>query len=236
MRQADRIVRTSYANDNGFVLYNKNWHAGVVGIVSVKLSKDYGRPCIVLGNERGFAKGSGRSIGDVNLIDVLGECAEFLESWGGHPYAVGVAIAPKNIDQFREKFNGVIGRHSCNQRAEKGVNYAMELNLEDINGNFSDELELMEPFGHGNPEPTFLLKGVKIEDLPEKFGAQKTHVRFWLVDRHSKRMLVIGWNAAASNIPPIRVPLDIVVTVNREEWNGTISTRLHMVDWRLADA
>jgi single-stranded-DNA-specific exonuclease len=231
--QAEEVVRSRYIDDNGLVLYDKNWHAGVVGIISGKFARDYAKPCIVLGSERDMAKGSGRSANGVNLIDVLNDCSEYLETWGGHTYAVGVSIFPENIDIFRKKFNEAIERH-CNGRVkQERVEYSMELNLEEINNGFVEELDMLQPFGQMNQEPFFLLRNIMVSSLPETFGARKTHVKFWLSDCHSRQIMVVGWNGA-HNIPPIRTPLDLIITVSCETWNRVHSMRLNMVDWRMA--
>ncbi|MDR1414048.1 MAG: single-stranded-DNA-specific exonuclease RecJ [Puniceicoccales bacterium] len=232
-RQAAEIVKMYYTNDSAIVLYNENWHAGVVGIISGKFARDYSRPCIVLGNEREMAKGSGRSTNGLNLIDILSDCSSLLEVWGGHPYAVGVSILPKNIDEFRTKFNAVVEKSLGKVSQQIKFEYAYELELEAIDNSLMDELEMLQPFGQKNPEPIFLLKNIRISNLPESFGAQKNHVKFWLTDKYSKRMLAIGWNSA-SNIPPINTPLDLLVTVNRETWNKIHSTCLYMTNWRMA--
>ena len=90
--QAERLVEDHYADAPGIVLYGDDWHPGVVGIVAGRVSRKYQRPCVVLGNEGVLAKGSGRSIEGVNLVEVLGTCSQLLASWGGHPMAVGIAV------------------------------------------------------------------------------------------------------------------------------------------------
>ncbi|MDR1173753.1 MAG: single-stranded-DNA-specific exonuclease RecJ [Puniceicoccales bacterium] len=231
--QAEEILRNNYIDDDGIVLYDPNWHSGVVGIVSGKCARDYAKPCIVLGYERDLAKGSGRSMHGVNLIDILNCCSEYLETWGGHPYAVGISIRPENIDAFREKFNEAVKKYSIGKPKHEKIEYSHELALEEIDNNFMEGLETLQPFGQKNPEPIFLLKNIIINSLPETFGVQKHHVKFWLTDRHSKRILTIGWNGA-HNIPPVHVPLDLLIAVTRETWNRINSLRLNMVDWRIA--
>ena len=90
VEQAQRFVDEHYADDAGIVLFDEDWHAGVVGVVAGKLSRDLNRPCVVLGHDGGMAKGSCRSMGGVNLVDALSQCSDYLESWGGHPMAAGV--------------------------------------------------------------------------------------------------------------------------------------------------
>jgi single-stranded-DNA-specific exonuclease len=86
------------------VLFSENWHPGVVGIVAGRVTRKYNRPCVVLGNEGEFAKGSGRSVDGINLVEVLGACSDHLTSWGGHPMAVGVALAKTELAEFRGAF------------------------------------------------------------------------------------------------------------------------------------
>jgi single-stranded-DNA-specific exonuclease len=81
---------------------NLNWHSSVVGIVRGKYARDYARPCIVLGHECDLAKGSGRSMHGVNLIDIFDDCSEYLETWGCHPSAIRISINPENINAFRK--------------------------------------------------------------------------------------------------------------------------------------
>jgi single-stranded-DNA-specific exonuclease len=232
--EAEQIFKERYANDPAIVLFNENWHSGVVGIISGKLARDYQRPCIVLGTERGLAKGSGRSVDFINLVEVLGECSDTLESWGGHPLAVGVSIKPENLEKFRAKFCKIVASKTKNSIFDEIIEIADKLNTDDIDDNFIRDLELLHPFGQGNPEPIFLLKSVKICGMPELFGTAKTHVRFWLNHSHAKRILVIGWGMAG-NIPPTGVDLDLAVKINMDFWNGRRSKRITLVDWHVSE-
>ena len=232
--QVEKLIKENYANDPGLVLYNKNWHTGVVGIVSGRFSREYNKPCIVLGYEMGAAKGSGRSINGANLIEILGDCKEYLRNWGGHPYAVGVSVPLKNLDAFRDAFNKSVIAHFDNAKASNKIEYSSEIGLEEIDKSFLGELEILQPFGQKNQEPIFLISCVQIRALPEVFGIKKTHVKFWLIDKYSKKMMVIGWNKA-DNIPPIRTNIDLLVTVKDDVWNGSSFASLSMIDWRLSE-
>jgi single-stranded DNA-specific DHH superfamily exonuclease len=127
----------------------------------------------------------------------------------------------------------VTKKYLANIPKQEEIDYSLELRLEEINNGFMEELDMLQPFGQKNQEPLFLLKNMSINTLPETFGAQKTHVKLWLMDKHLRRMLVIGWNKAR-NIPPTCTPIDIIVAVNRETWNNINSICLNMVDWRLS--
>ena len=230
--EAEQLVKEKYINDPGLVLYSPDWHSGVVGIVSGKFAKDFNRPAIVLGYESGYARGSGRTTNGVNLISILEKCSDLLEDWGGHPYAVGISLIPNNIDKFRGRFNELLRGVSSRNKTVEILDYSLEVQLEDIDNNFIQDLELLQPFGQKNLDPVFLVKNVIIGSLPETFGMSKQHVKFWLTDNHGRRLIIIGWNHG-DDIPPINVPLDMLVTVSREKWNKTFSTYLSLVDWRI---
>ena len=99
--EAERTIEKEFADLPGIVLFNEGWHPGVVGIVAGRVTRKYNRPCVVLGNEGDMAKGSGRSVDGVNLVEVLGTCCEHLTSWGGHPMAVGMALRKVHLAEFR---------------------------------------------------------------------------------------------------------------------------------------
>ncbi len=232
--EAEAIVKALYPNDPAIVLFNEKWHSGVVGIISGKLARDYNRPCMVLGYERGLAKGSGRSIKTINLVEVCTNCANLLESWGGHPLAVGVTIKPENIDKFREKFCENVAELAKSVDFSEEISIANKVEVDDINDDFIQDLELLNPLGQGNPDPIFLVRSVKIQGMPELFGTSKNHIRFWLSGKHVGRVLVIGWEMS-DNIPPIGVNIDLAVKISMDYWSGQKSKRFTLVDWRISD-
>lgn len=231
--EAETIVKKLYIDDPAIVLFNENWHSGVVGIISGKLARDYNRPCIVLGYERGVAKGSGRSTTSINLVEVCTNCADLLEAWGGHPLAVGVSLKVENIAQFRKKFYQNVAALTKHADPVEVIDLVAEINVDDINDNFMRDLELLNPFGQGNPEPIFLIRSVKIHDMPELFGTSRNHIKFSLYNHHSERLLVLGWEMSA-NIPPIEVGVDLAVTISMDYWNNKKFRRLTLVDWRVS--
>ncbi len=234
LAEAELIVKDLYLKDSAFVLFNENWHSGVVGIVSGKLARDYNRPCIVLGFERGVAKGSGRSVDAVNLVDVCNGCSDLLESWGGHPLAVGISIKPENIDKFREKFCKKVDSLVSEVNFNEVIDITEEVYISDIDDSFIRDLELLHPFGQGNLEPIFLVRKVKIYDAPELFGSTKNHIKFWVNYQHSKRILIIGWEVG-HNIPPILVNIDLAIKISMDHWNGKKFKRFTLVDWRVSE-
>jgi len=229
--EAERLIESRYAADQGIVLFDESWHPGVVGIVAGRVSRKYNRPCIVLGNEGDLAKGSGRSIDGISLVDVLAPCSEHLDSWGGHPMAVGVSLDKKKVDAFRLRFSEAVRAHAGGDIAEARLKIAVWLEPGQICEELMGELDALHPFGQGNPEPVFGVRGALLRQPPEVF--KEHHFRFWLDDGQGRRISGVAWKAA-KRLPPSGVPLDLAVEIHWNHFNGRKVLQLEMVDWRLA--
>lgn len=226
---AERMVEEHYSEAHGLVLFAEEWHPGVVGIVASRVTRKYHRPCIVLGHENGLAKGSGRSIYGLNLVDMLGQCADLLTSWGGHPMAVGVTLPCENLAAFRGRFSAAVRSWQGGQMAEPGLEIACWLELEQVREQLLDELEVLHPFGQGNPEPVFGLRGVRFRQRPEVFKEQ--HFRFQLEDARGRRVYGVAWKQA-QRVPPIGVPVDLAVQVAWNVHNDRKLLQMELLDWR----
>ncbi len=231
--EAERLIETQYLRDAGVVLFAENWHPGVVGIVAGRVTRKYNRPCVVLGNEGDFAKGSGRSVDGVNLVEVLGTCCEHLTSWGGHPMAVGVALPKIHLETFRGRFNAAVRAHAGGDIAEARLDLAAWLTPEQINERLLDELETLHPFGQGNPEPVFGVHGVVLRQAPEVFKEQ--HFRFQFEDGRGRRLHGVAWKMA-QRLPPTHRPLDFAVELKWNHFNGRKLLQVGLIDWRVPAA
>ncbi len=227
--EAERMVETQYRDAPGIVLYADGWHPGVVGIVAGRISRKYHRPCIVLGNEGVLAKGSGRSVDGINLIEILTECSPLLSSWGGHPMAVGVALGKEHLDTFRAAFAEGITRWTQGRTNQRELTIAAWINAEQVNDSLMEELDLLHPFGQGNAEPIFGLRRVVLRQRPEVFKGQ--HFRFHLEDAQRRRLFGVAWKMA-DRIPPLGVPLDFAVELAWNHFNDRKLLQLELVDWR----
>jgi single-stranded-DNA-specific exonuclease len=230
---AERMVEQQYSESHGIVLFSEEWHPGVVGIVASRVTRKYHRPCIVLGQENGLAKGSGRSIYGLNLVNTLGECSDLLTSWGGHPMAVGVSLPRANLEAFRERFATAVRISQRGLMSEPGLEIACWLRLEQIREELLTELECLHPFGQGNPEPIFGLRGVRFRQRPEVFKEQ--HFRFHLDDERGRRIYGVAWKLA-SRLPPVGTPVDLAVQVAWNNYNDRKLLQMELLDWRLAEA
>ncbi|HTB79841.1 MAG TPA: single-stranded-DNA-specific exonuclease RecJ [Opitutaceae bacterium] len=228
--EAERMVEKDFAGVPGVVLFGENWHPGVVGIVAGRVSRKYHRPCIVLGNEAGLAKGSGRSVDGFNLVEILGTCCEHLASWGGHPMAVGIALPQDKIDAFRAQFAAAVHAHAGGRTTEPSLEIAAWLTPGQVLEKFMDELGALHPYGQGNPEPVFGLRGVVLSTPPEVF---KQHFRFLLENGRGRRLHGVAWKMA-HRIPPAGVPLDFAIELAWNYFNDRKLLQMELIDWRLA--
>lgn len=229
--EAERMIEENYLHLPGIVLHHEAWHPGVVGIVAGRVTRKYHRPCIVLGNENGSAKGSGRSVDGINLVEVLGTCPGPLGSWGGHPMAVGVALAREHLEAFRTQFSEAVRAATGGAAAEPQLEIGAWLAPEQISEAFMAELDALHPFGQANPEPVFGLRGVVFRRPPEIF--KERHFRFAFEDSNGWRHHGVAWGLAAK-LPPAHTPLDLAVELKWNFFNGRKLLQLELLDWRPA--
>jgi single-stranded-DNA-specific exonuclease len=230
--EAERMIETQYAALPGLVLFSEDWHPGVVGVVAGRVTRKYNRPCVVLGNEGDLAKGSGRSIDGINLVEVLGTCSEHLTSWGGHPMAVGISLPKVHLEAFRQRFADAVRASAGSDIAECRLEVAAWLTPEQIREALMDELDALHPFGQGNPEPVFGVRGVVLRSPPDVF--KEVHFRFSFEDGRGRRLHGVAWKMA-HRLPPLGTPLDLAVELKWNHFNDRKLLQLGLVDWRKSE-
>jgi single-stranded-DNA-specific exonuclease len=220
----------------GIFFSNPAWHSGIVGIVCGKFARDYRRPCVVLGEERGLAKGSGRSVSGYDLVEILASCAHLLESWGGHPMAVGISLKPENVPLFQKAFQASVLAYRqklCQDNDNLWI--SKNILIDEIDEHFLSDLEKLQPYGQDNPEPIFALTHTILTEEAEVFGKNKQHLRFFIHHQSQAPLLCIYWNGI-HHIPPVHRAIDLAIKVSWEYWQCRRSTRVQLVDWRLSPA
>lgn len=228
--RAEKYVETHFSTSSGLVLFDEGWHPGVVGIVAGRISRKYNRPAIVLGNEGVMAKGSGRGISGFNLVEILGACAACLDSWGGHPMAVGIALNKERLDEFRALFDQAIRNQLGDGTVAAGLELSGWLEATQVNEQLMAELDLLHPFGMGNPEPIFGIRSVRLRHRPDVF--KELHFRFAGEDVMGRRISGVAWKMA-DRLPPVGVPLELAVQLNWNYYNGRRTLQMELLDWRL---
>lgn len=227
--EAEVMIKEQLSDSLGFVLASENWHPGVVGIVASRLSHKYNKPCIILGREEDFAKGSGRSVPGVDLVAVMKKCHSLLEQWGGHPMAVGLTLQWDQLAFLKKAFNESLMALYPKGLPEPVLTIACWLDCEEVNRSLLEELHLLQPFGQRNPEPVFGIRNVLFEEAPKRFG--KTHQKFFIQKKKSKEVLEgVAWNR--TDLPDVGVPVDLAVRLEWNVWRNKKSLRLSLVDWK----
>lgn len=158
------------------VVYQPEWHEGVVGIVAAKLVETFNAPAIVLTNaeEEGVIKGSARTSGELNIFDTLKECEELFIKFGGHKAAAGLSLKKENLNAFKNKVREVVKQIPHAMRSESFL-YDLEIYANEIESKLVKDLQLLEPFGSGNEKPTFRLNQVKLVSYKV---LKETHVKW----------------------------------------------------------
>ena len=211
------------------VVYQEHWHKGVVGIVASRLIEHHFRPTVVLTRNGDLVTGSARSVPGFNLYEAIYACRDSLVAYGGHFAAAGLSMLPENVDHFRELFDEVVGRTISEELLIPDIRIDAVLDLQDITFNFYNILLRMEPCGPDNLFPVFLSRSVK------DFGSRivkEEHIRFQL-EQNGKMITGIGFRMAEKfGMLQISDKIDVVYTIDENEWNGTKTLQLKIIDFR----
>ncbi len=173
-------------DDIVFVIKGDDWHTGVIGIVASRILEKYHRPVIVLTNHDGLYKGSGRSISGINLYELLKETEQYLVKFGGHTMAAGLSLTEDNIEPFKKAINQVAKQKLKDPTlliAQKKVDDTIA--LKDVDDQLFQSLQLLEPYGHSNPKPLFVLKNLRIKTF-NQLGLKQNHLKITFSDGDQK--------------------------------------------------
>lgn len=230
-----QIETQNLGKDHCIVVFDPNWHPGVVGIIAGKLSREFHRPVIVFGEKDGeFLKGSGRSVSGIDLVNCLASCQNLLGSWGGHPMAVGVAVKTSDVNEFRNLINATIEeKYGKDLDLTARISINLALDLSDVGLDLLDELELLHPYGEGNREPIFALKNIVLQKEPEPFGSTVGNYRFQIPLGNSTWLNAVAWRST-ENVPPPFKEIDLAVKLSWNRWNRRKSPQATLIDWKFS--
>jgi single-stranded-DNA-specific exonuclease len=169
------------------VLYNPEWHKGVIGIVASRLIDTYYRPTVICTRSNGFITGSARSVPGFNLYAAVERCQDLLENFGGHMYAAGLTLKEENLDAFIKKFEDVVCELIDDECLTPKIEVDVEMSFSEISNHFYKVLEQFEPYGPGNMSPVFLTRKVSDTGFAQCVGTEAEHLRMYLTDESVKR-------------------------------------------------
>lgn len=224
---------TAIATKRSTVLFQPHWHKGVVGIVASRLIEKYYRPTVVLTRSGELIAGSARSVSGFNLYEAIHACREHLVGYGGHFAAAGVTLLPENVEAFTLKFEETVSAMIEPRSLVPEIIIDAILPFSAITASFYRILNQMQPFGPSNAQPVFVSRGVVDRGYSKIVKDQ--HVRF-SVYHGDTRMDGIGFGLAHKfELLSARKPIDIVYTIEENEWNGQISLQLKVIDFKISE-
>ncbi|HOW25565.1 MAG TPA: single-stranded-DNA-specific exonuclease RecJ [Bacteroidales bacterium] len=221
-------------NKKTTVVYNPEWHQGVVGIVASRLTDTYYRPTIVLTKANGLITGSARSIKDFDIYDAVDACSDLLEHFGGHKYAAGLSLKPENLNAFIDKFEDYVSTHITEEMLMPEIEIDLKINLNDIHPKFYRILSQFAPFGPGNMKPVFLTNGLADTGYARIVG--KNHIKMTVAHPEIRSFFYPAIAFQQGDFLPViekGVPFDICYHIEENDWNGNVSLQLNIKDIRI---
>jgi single-stranded-DNA-specific exonuclease len=218
------------------VVFNPNWHKGVIGIVASRLTETYYRPTVVLTQSNGLITGSARSVKDFDVYDAIDACSDLLEHFGGHKYAAGLSLKPENLELFKDRFNSIVSESITDEMLIPEVEVDLEVNLNQIMPKFLRILKQFAPFGPGNMSPVFMTRDTVDSGHARIVG--KNHVKL-TVYQESVRSAPYSGIAfqQGEKFDSIQQgqSMNICYHIEENEWNGVKNIQLNIKDIRFSD-
>ena len=212
------------------VVYSENWHKGVIGIVASRLIESFYRPTLVFTKSGNKLAASARSVRGFDVYEALNECSEFIEQFGGHKYAAGLTLDPKNYSAFKNKFEEVVKSSIDKNLLIPEITIDLELELSEITPKFFRILQQMGPFGPQNMKPVFKTTSVRDNGYGKTVGADKSHLKLSIIDGADKKTYnAIGFGLG-NKIKSIKGDFDIAYSLDENEWKGNTSIQLILKD------
>ena len=212
------------------VVYSENWHKGVIGIVASRLIESFYRPTLVFTKSGNKLAASARSVRGFDVYEALNECSEFIEQFGGHKYAAGLTLDPKNYSAFKNKFEEVVKATIDKKLLIPEITIDLELELSEITPKFFRILQQMGPFGPQNMKPVFKTTSVRDNGYGKTVGSDKSHLKLSIIDGADKKTYnAIGFGLG-NKIKSIKGDFDIAYSLDENEWKGNTSIQLLLKD------
>lgn len=213
------------------VVYDENWHKGVVGIVASRMIEKYFRPTIVLTRSGDIASGSARSVPGFDLYQALDKCSDHLIQFGGHKYAAGMTLEIEKIHEFRNAFEEVVSETIQADQLIPNVKIDLAIDLDQISNKLFRIVQQMEPFGPGNHEPIFMTKGVYDKGKTKVVGADQLHLKLEITQTGKESINAIAFNFGhLHNRIKSGEKFNIAYHVQENAWNGFTSLQLMVKD------
>ena len=229
-----QIEENNEQNRFSTVVYQENWHKGVIGIVASRLVEKYYRPTIVFTKSGDKLAASARSVKDFDVYNALEACADHLEQFGGHMYAAGMTLKEENYENFKNAFENEVKKTIHPDLLIPEISVDLEMNFSDLDEKFMRILKQFEPFGPENMTPVFLSKSVIDSGYAKTLGNDAEHLKAFVKQNNSPNLNAIGFGLGDKiDVVKNRNPFEAVYVLEENEWNGTVSLQLQLRDVRV---
>ncbi|MES2380562.1 MAG: single-stranded-DNA-specific exonuclease RecJ [Bacteroidota bacterium] len=224
------LADENFHNKKSTVLFHKEWHKGVIGIVASRLIEKYYRPTIVLTESNGMAAGSARSVEGFDLYHAIEECSDLLEQYGGHTHAAGLTLRVENVPSFIEKFENIVVKNIETRSLTPEIEYDTEIAFRAITPKFFSVLKQFAPFGPGNASPIFMTRNVW--DVGDVTIVGNNHLRLSLTHEEGGRIYkAIGFGLGEHyNKVAQGISFDICYYIEENHFNGHVNLQLNIKD------
>ena len=213
------------------VVYNQNWHKGVIGIVASRLTETYYRPTLVFTKSGEKLAASARSVKGFDIYEALEKCAEHIEQFGGHKYAAGLTLFEKDFENFKEAFEKVVSASIDPRLLIPELRIDTELNLNDITPKFYRVLKQFAPFGPGNMAPVFMTQNLNDTGVGKCVGEDKSHLRVVVRQANSPQFTGIGFGMGDKyKLITHGKAFKAAYVLEENEWQGNVSLQLRLKD------
>jgi single-stranded-DNA-specific exonuclease len=213
------------------VVFQENWHKGVIGIVASRLIETYYRPTLVFTRSGDKYAASARSVIGFDVYNALEACSEHLEQFGGHKYAAGMTLLKENYQTFKDTFENVVKETIHPDSLTPEISIDAEINFSDITPKLVRILQQFEPFGPQNMTPVFLTKNVRDTGYGQRLGTDEEHLKLFVRQNNSEGMAAIGFGLGNKiELTTEKKSVEAVYCIDENEWNGNTSVQLRLKD------
>ena len=215
------------------VIYNEEWHKGIIGIVASRLTEQYYRPAVVLTRSEDLATGSARSVSGFDVYKAVQSCEDLLENFGGHTYAAGLSMKVENVPEFSRRFEAYVAEHIKDEQTQATLDVDAVLDFKDVNFDFYRQLKRFAPFGPGNARPVFCTFRVYDYGTSKVVGRGQEHIKLELVDNKSNTVMngIAFGQSSQARLIKTKQAFDIVYSIE-ENTHKRGDVQLQIVDIR----